>query len=220
MPPSCCGPDYDAMFNERAARQELARYRRRGADASTKRLIEVLEAAGVRGATLLDIGGGIGAIGIELMAAGVRSLTNVDASRPYLSVARGELERRGLVDRAAFHHGDFVALADGLEDADVVTLDRVICCYEDWTALVDRSLQRAKRLYGLVYPVDRWWMRLSVGVIRRASRLFGRPAPFAVHPDAAVDARIRAAGFTRIFEQRGIAWQTVLYRRAAQAPAA
>ena len=55
------------------------------------------------------------------------------------------------------------------------------------------DVKRATRLYGLVYPVDRWWMRLSVRVIRGVSRVFGQPAPFAVHPDAAVDARIRAA---------------------------
>lgn len=215
MPPSCCGPDYDAMFNERAARQELARYRRRGADASTKRLIEVLEAAGVRGATLLDIGGGIGAIGIELMAAGVRSLTNVDASRPYLSVARGELERRGLVDRAAFHHGDFVALADGLEDADVVTLDRVICCYHDWPALVDRSVARARRLYGLVIPNERWWMRIAIRIGNLMLRLRGQSYRGYIHPERAIDERIRQAGFRPRTHDRGWVWQTLVYERTA-----
>jgi len=213
MPPSCCEPDYDAMFNERAARQELARYRRTGAEGSTGRLIDVLEAAGVRDASLLDIGGGIGAIGIELLAAGARSLTNVDASRPYLSVARTELDRRGLVDRATFHHGDFVALADRLGDADVVTLDRVICCYRDWPALVDRSVARARRLYGLVIPNERWWMRIAIGIGNLLLRLRGQSYRGYIHPERPIDERIRRAGFRLRTHDRGWVWQTLVYER-------
>jgi magnesium-protoporphyrin O-methyltransferase len=213
MSGSCCQTDYDALFDDRAARRELADYRRHGARGTTARLIDAIRSEGVQGASVLDIGGGVGVIGAELLRAGAASLTDVDASGPYLAAARSEMGRRGYADRATFEHGDFVARAPDVAEADIVTLDRVICCYGDWIALVDRSLERARRLYGLVYPVDRWWMRLSVGVIRGISRLFGRPAPFAVHPDEAVDARIRAAGFAPILEERGISWQTVLYRR-------
>jgi predicted TPR repeat methyltransferase len=212
----CCQTDYDALFDDRAARRELSDYRRRGARGTTARLIEAIRGEGIEGASVLDIGGGVGVIGAELLGAGAASLIDVDASQPYLAAARSEIERRGYRDRATFEHGDFVLRAPDVAAADIVTLDRVICCYQDWTALVDRSAERAKRLYGLVYPVDRWWMRLSVSIIRGAGRLFGRPAPFAVHPDRAVDARIRAAGFAPIVVERGIAWQTVLYRRNAQ----
>jgi magnesium-protoporphyrin O-methyltransferase len=214
MSGSCCQTDYDALFDDRAARRELAEYRRHGARGTTGRLIDAIRSEGVQGASVLDIGGGVGVIGAELLRAGAASLTDVDASGPYLAAARSEMGRRGYADRATFEHGDFVARAPDVAEADIVTLDRVICCYADWTALVDRSLERARRLYGLVYPVDRWWLRLSVGVIRGIRRLFGRPAPFAVHPDRAVDARIRAAGFAPVVEERGISWQTVLYRRA------
>ena len=214
MSRTCCQTDYDALFDDRAARRELAEYRRRGPRGTTARLLAAIRDEGVVGASVLDIGGGVGVIGAELLTAGAASLTGVEASGPYLATAREEIDRRGFADRATFHHGDFVTRAPEVEKADVVTLDRVICCYEDWTALVDRSLERARRLYGLVYPVDRWWMRLSVGLVRGISRLFGQPAPFAVHPDREVDARIRAAGFTPILQERGLAWQTVLYRRA------
>lgn len=211
----CCQTDYDAVFDDRAARRELADYRRNGARGTTARLIAAIRGEGVEGASVLDIGGGVGIVGAELLRAGAASLTDVDASRPYLAAARSEIGRQGFADRATFEHGDFVARAADVGVADIVTLDRVICCYGDWTALVDRSLERSRRLYGLVYPVDRWWMRLSVGLVRGISRLFGRPAPFAVHPDRAVDARIRAGGFAPILQERGIAWQTVLYRRAS-----
>lgn len=216
MGSDCCATDYDALFDGRAARRELSAYRRKGAGGTTARLLSSINDAGsVVGATVLDIGGGVGVIGAELLRAGAASLTDVDYSRAYLAAARSEMERRGYGDRATFVHGDFVRVADEIEPADVVTLDRVLCCYTDWVSLVDRSVERARRLYGLVYPVDRWWMRLSVGIVRGVTRLFGQVPPFRVHPERAVDARIRAAGFEPILEARGFAWQTVLYRRVS-----
>lgn len=220
MGPDCCRPDYDAVFDDRAARRELAAYRRRGTTGTTRELLEAIRNAGVEGATVLDIGGGVGVIGSELLAAGATRLTDVDASRPYLATAREEIERRGFADRAAFRYGDFVELAGEIEPADVVTLDRVICCYGDWTALVDRSTERARRLYGLVFPRDRWWMRVIVAAGNLGLRLFRQRFRFYVHPERAVDERIRAAGFEVVHHRRGIAWQSVLYRRREAAAAA
>jgi magnesium-protoporphyrin O-methyltransferase len=218
MPPSCCTTDYDALFDDRTARRELAAYRRNGPTGSTARLLDAIRAEGVGGASVLDIGGGVGVVGAELLAAGAAHLTDVDYSRPYLDAARTEISRRGWEDRARFVHGDFVAVADEVGAADIVTLDRVVCCYVDWSALVGTSVERARRLYGLVYPRDRWSVRLVIGLSNVVGRLFGRDLPFRVHPDRAVDARIRAAGFEPVFHHRGIAWQTVLYRRAVAAP--
>lgn len=216
MGPDCCRTDYDALFNERAARRELSAYRRKGAEGTTAKLLSAIrESANVAGASVLDIGGGVGVIGAELLKAGAAALTDVDYSRAYLAAARSEMDGRGYGDRATFVHGDFVRVADEIEPADVVTLDRVLCCYTDWVSLVDRSVERSRSLYGLVYPVDRWWMRMSIGIIRGVTRLFGQVAPFRVHPERAVDARIRAAGFEPILETRGFAWQTVLYRRTS-----
>ena len=209
----CCRPDYDALFDDRAARRELSAYRRRGPRGGTRRLVEAIRAEGVTSATVLDIGGGVGVIGAELLHHGARHLTDVDASRPYLAAARSEIERRGLGDRATFMHGDFVRLADQVPAADVVTLDRVICCYDDWAALVDRSTERAGRLYGLVYPRDRWWMRAAISIVRASGRIFGQALPFNVHPDRLVDERVRAAGFVPVLSDRGWFWQTTLYRR-------
>lgn len=211
----CCTPDYDALFDDRAARRELSDYRRRGPTGNTKRLIDAIAAAEVTGADVLDIGGGVGVIGAELLARGAATLTDVDASRAYLEAARAEIDRRGFGDRATFRYGDFTELAAEVPAAHVVTLDRVICCYGDWRTLVDRSSERARRLYGLVFPVDRWWMRLVVGAGNLAMRVVRRSFRFYVHPEREIDARIRAAGFERILLHRGLAWQAVLYRRTA-----
>ncbi len=217
VPRTCCQPDYDAVFDERAARRELAAYRRKGPTGDTRRLIEAVRAQGIDGVSVLDIGGGVGAIGAELLAAGAAGLTDVDASRAYLAAARSEIERRGFGDRATFHLGDFVELAASLPDADVVTLDRVICCYGDWRALVDTSTARSRRLLGLVLPRETWWMRVIVGAGNLGLRLFRQSFRFYVHPEREIDARIRVAGFERRVHARGIAWQTMVYERAPAA---
>ncbi len=213
MPASCCKPDYDAIFDDRTARRQLKAYRRSGAGGSTRRLIEAIKDAGIEGVSVLDIGGGVGIIGLELLRAGAESLTGVDASRPYVSVAAEEVTRRGWDDRASFHFGDFVELAEGIDAADVVTLDRVICCYGDWRGLVDASVSRSRRLYGVVYPNERWWLRAGIGCGNLMLRLFRQSFRGYVHPEGEIDERIRAAGFTRRSHHRGWIWQTSLYER-------
>jgi magnesium-protoporphyrin O-methyltransferase len=213
VPPTCCNVDYDALFDERMARRELDAYRRKGAEGATRRLVEALLAEGVEGATLLDIGGGIGVIQHELLADGASSSLDVEASRAYLAAARREAERRGFGERAAHRYGDFVELAHEVEPADIVTLDRVICCYPDMAALVGKSVERARRLYALVYPVDRWWIRFVAGIGNGCLRLFRQSFRFHVHPTRAVDRLVRSNGFERRTYRRGLLWQMAVYRR-------
>ena len=216
MPPSCCDVDYDRVFDARSARRELTEYRRSGPMGSTRRLIDAIKSVGIERATVLDIGGGVGVIGFELLAAGADRLTDVDAARAYVAVARREAARRGLDQRATFHHGDFVALADEVESADIVTLDRVVCCYGDWTALVDRSVAHARRIYGLVYPNDRWWTRAAIWMGNLSLRVSRQSYRGYVHPERAIDARIRDAGFERRTHHRGWVWQTAVYQRTSE----
>ena len=215
MPPGCCKTDYDALFDEPRARRDLEAYRRKGAEGMTRRLVDALVAEGVDGATLLDIGGGIGVIQHELLTADASSSLEVEASEAFVAAARLEAERRGFDARAAHRYGDFVELAHEVEPADIVTLDRVICCYADMPALVGRSAERARRLYALVYPVDRWWIRLLAAAGNGCLRLFRQRFSFHAHRTQAVDALVRSLGFERRIHQRGVLWQLAVYRRVA-----
>jgi SAM-dependent methyltransferase len=217
VPASCCTDDYDKVFDARTARRQLTDYHRRGASGTTARLIGEIKAAGVAGTSVMDIGGGVGVIGLELLAAGATSVTGVDASAPYVAVARQAFERAGWEERATVHHADFVEVAEQLDAADVVTLDRVVCCYGDWQALVDASAARARRLLGLVYPNSRWYVRAAVALGNLALRISGRTFRGYVHPEARIDARIRRAGFEPRSHHRGWAWQTIVYERVGTA---
>jgi len=86
----------EEVFSQEYVERELSRYRAKGAPKTTRMLTESLKEQGVEGMTLLDIGGGVGAVQHDLLGAGVEQVTGVDASRAYLNAAQAEAQRRGL----------------------------------------------------------------------------------------------------------------------------
>ncbi len=209
--PHCQGAD--RFFDQRLAAADLRAYQRHGASGTTKQLIDALKAAGISGMSLLDVGGGIGVIQHELRAAGVSQVTDVDASRAYLDMARQEAERRGYADAARYLYGDFVALAGEVEAADIVTLDRVVCCYPDMAALLSAAASRAQRYLGLVYPRDKWWTRLGVAAINGFNALGDNPFRSLVHPTAAVEKIAARHALRKIVHHDGLVWQVALFAR-------
>ncbi len=213
MTGGCC-QGADKVFGDRTAAHDLKRYRKKGPSKPTRMLLDALRAEGVVDATVLDIGGGVGVIQHELLESGAVRATGVDASLAYLRAATEEAERRGHADRLTRLEGDFVAVAGDVEPADVVTLDRVICCYPDLPALVGRSADRARRLYGLVYPRDAWWTRLGFHLPNLWFRLSRNPFRVFAHPSEAVDRVAREHGLVPALRRNaGPVWQVALYTR-------
>jgi magnesium-protoporphyrin O-methyltransferase len=210
---SCQCQGIEIQFDRRNAVEKLADYQKKGPAKTTRILVAALKEAGVEGATLMDIGGGIGAIQMELLKAGAGSAVSVEASTGYIETAQQEAQRRGLQDRIQFHHGDFVELAAGLPPADIVTLDRSLCCYPDMPALVGLSAARAKQLYGLVYPRDTWWMRFGIGVGNWLERLRHIPFQGFVHPSELVEKILRSHGLRRRFYRLSGVWQIAVFDR-------
>ena len=162
---------------------------------------------------MLDVGAGVGAVHLSLLESGASAAVDVDASPAYVAAARDEAARRGVSDRVRHEVGDFVALAPSVEEADVVVLDRVVCCYGDMVALVSLSAARARRRYGLVYPKDAAWIRFGFRVANVASRLFRSRTRIHAHRTADVDGLIRAAGLAPKTRRTNIFWQMVVYER-------
>ncbi|HVN52995.1 MAG TPA: class I SAM-dependent methyltransferase [Anaerolineaceae bacterium] len=211
---NCCQcQGIEELFDQRMVNSELEAYRRKGPEKTTRMLVNAIKQGGIQGASLLDIGGGIGAIQHELLAAGVETAVDVDASRAYLAAARSEAGRRGLAGRISYQHGDFVKIAVQIPSADIVTLDRVICCYDDMERLVSLSAARARRLYGVVYPRDTWWTRLGLKVLNFFFRLRGSAFRTFVHPTKAVEALVRATGLQRRYYAESSVWQIAVFAR-------
>ncbi len=211
--PQCQG--IESLFDTGVASDELKNYRRKGPSRQTRILLDTLREVGVHSLTLLDIGGGVGAIQHELFKAGIQAAVDVDASSAYLAAAREEATRQGYADQVRYLHGDFVELAPTIEQADIVTLDRVVCCYPDMQALIDLSSARAGKLYALVFPRDNWWMKIGRFGLNFAMRIQRSKFRFFIHPSAEVDAIVRANGLQPHFHRNaGLFWQVVVYSRS------
>ena len=207
---SCGCPN---TFSTRDAKADLDRYRKHGPEGTTRSLIDAIATEGVTGATLLDIGAGIGAIQLGLLPAGLTSAESVDASPAYVRLARGEATRQGFADRTNGRVGDFVTLAPEVADADIVTLDRVVCCYSDVGALMAAATGHARRVVGLVYPRVTWWLRAGATIANALMPVLRQKSVIYVHPDAAIDRPLRSAGFERRLVKRTFVWQVALYVR-------
>ncbi len=203
------------MFSEKRALAELRRYRSHGLGKTSRLLLEGILAEGVSGQTVLDIGGGLGAVHLGLLSAGAREAFDVDASSGYLKVAKQEAERRGVAGHIKYLHGNFVDLAREVGMADVVILDRVICCYDDARSLLEYSAAKARSVLGLVYPIDSVLMKIARDLLNFLLRALRRRFRIFVHSSAQVDAIAGSHGFRkRVYHRQGI-WQVVVYTKAS-----
>jgi magnesium-protoporphyrin O-methyltransferase len=210
---SCQCQGIEKTFDEREAEAQLEKVRRKGPRRTTRLLIDALRSFGVAGRTLLDIGGGVGVVQQELLKAGLDSAQSVDASSAYHQVAAREMQRLGYGQRVRSYHGNFVDLAPRIASADLVTLDRVICCYDDLPGLLRASAAKARSVYGLVFPRDTWWVRAVMRLLNLCDRLRRSPFRVFVHSSALVEAILNGQGFTCATRRLAGAWQVVVYAR-------
>ena len=218
--PCCQGQDFDRMFDAKRARKDMRAYRKRGPHGATRRLLDAVRASirerGIAAFTHLDIGGGVGVLQHELARDGAVQTTAVDASHPYLELLRQAAVEQGYEARQRRIEGDFTQVAESVEPATVVTLDKVICCYPDMVTLVRASARKSRALYGIVVPRDAAWVRGSVGFINWFVRrvLRWQFQAFA-HSHRAIDRVCAEEGLALDRDDPGVFWCVRLYRRAA-----
>ncbi|MGH7337159.1 MAG: class I SAM-dependent methyltransferase, partial [Myxococcota bacterium] len=214
MPCSCAAVGATARhFDEARARQELASLLEHGPAVTTEGLLGELAALGSPPESMLDVGSGIGALVFGLLERGVLRATAVDISGAALGVQAEEAERRGLAARVELHEGDFVELAPRLPVVDLVTLDRVVCCYPAHAPLLDAAAAHSRRLLALSFPRDRWWVRLMFVADNFWRRLRRDAFRTFVHPPRAMSILLEDRGFTRRRVTRSWTWQIEVYER-------
>jgi hypothetical protein len=209
---NCCARGYQRVFGERQARRDARRYRRKGLDLTARRMVDELAARGVDGASILGVGGGIGAIEVELLQAGAQEASVIELSEAYDVEAQALAAERGLGDRLRRHHGDFVAAESSIEPADVVVMHRVVCCYPDADALVGAASRQARRLLAMSFPRETWWTKIGSRVINVWAKRVWDFQSF-VHPHARILGAARAQGLRPVHEQAGRLWQVAVLER-------
>jgi len=211
---SCCVHNRDAgRFFGWFARRCSRRFARKGLEPSQKQLMDGLMSSGFRGASVLDIGCGTGYLHQRLLQTGAASAVGVDLSAKMLIEARARAQQHGLAERTDYREGDFVELANALRPADIVILDKVICCYPDAETLVQSSARMARRVYAFTVPRDRRSVRLAMFAGRVFLALIHCRFRSYIHDLKAIDHGLTAAGFARAFEESTFAWRTRVYAR-------
>lgn len=213
MPCNCCEIT-DSAFTEAEARAQLREYLRRGPAKQTRLILEGIRSLGLKNAALLDIGGGIGIIHHELLKDVAREATHVDASSAYLKEAKAEAARRGHAGRVQFIHADFTDVGSQLPEVDVVTLDRVVCCYPDFRGLLGAAAGHTQRALALTYPRETWYLRIAFKIMNFVQKLRNDPFRVFLHPVAEMDELLKREGLERVFLRRLFVWEMALYQRS------
>jgi magnesium-protoporphyrin O-methyltransferase len=211
---SCCraGP-CEEVFGARSAAWDLRRYRRSGPGRLERRMLAAVPAASLPGARVLEIGGGIGALQAELLLAGASQGEVIELVAAYEPYANELAELLGLAGRTSFRTADVLSDPDAAEPADIVLLNRVICCSADGLELTAAAARLTRGMLLLSFPRDtrliRWLSRVQDALFR----LFKRKFRFYVRPEHRIAAAAESQGLMLVRRERNLVWEYLAFRR-------
>jgi 16S rRNA G966 N2-methylase RsmD len=211
---ACCDPDdYEAVFSGRFARRRSRRYRRRGLTPSATRLVD-FAADGIAGSSVLEIGGGVGELQVELLKRGADHVTNLEISTSYEEEAGRLLDQCGLTGRVTRRVVDIAQAPDQVEAADVVVLHRVVCCYPDHRRLLSAAAAHARRRLVYTHPADNLLTRTEFRAENLYRRLTRNSFRAFIHPPEAMIEAAQSDGMVTAYRHHSRQWDIVgLVRR-------
>jgi magnesium-protoporphyrin O-methyltransferase len=205
------------VFGEGFARRVTRRYRRRGVDRTARRLVEFLSRDGLDGASVLEIGGGIGEISVELLRRGAASATVAELSPAYDDAARDLADEAGVSPRIHRRIVDVAATPEDVEPADLVVLHRVVCCYPDYERLLGAAADHCRSRLAFSHPprnvVSRALFATQNGFLALGRQEFRTFA----HPPRRMVETVVSRGFTSDLAHQGLIWHVegLVHRTAA-----
>jgi magnesium-protoporphyrin O-methyltransferase len=210
----CCIPptpdDYEHEFDARFARRLAQEYRRHGLTPAARRIVDFAGSDDLDGASVLEIGGGIGDIQLELLLRGASRTTNLELSGGYEAEATRLLDEKGLRERAARVVGvDLARSPEAVGPADIVILHRVVCCYPDYEALLTAAAQHARRAVVFSHPPRTWLTRATRWASTVMYRITRNPYRWFVHPPEAMIDVLARNGFTPLYRHPDRVWSVV-----------
>jgi 16S rRNA G966 N2-methylase RsmD len=204
----CCNSrGCDQFFNPRFARRMAKRYRKRGLDRTARRMVDFLQSRGLDGATVLEVGGGIGEIQLELLKRGAQRSINLELSPAYDREAAQLAREAGLEGRIERRLHDIAIDPAEVEPVDIVVLHRVVCCYPDYERLLAAAGDHAGRLLVFSHPPRNPISRAIVAAQNLGFRALRREFRTFAHPPPAMLAVLERHGLRPTFAHRGLPWQ-------------
>jgi 2-polyprenyl-3-methyl-5-hydroxy-6-metoxy-1,4-benzoquinol methylase len=213
---SCCpSRDYRRFFNQRFARRLANRYRKRGLDPTAQTMVQFLQELGIEDASILEIGGGVGEIQIELLKLGAARAQNLELSPDYEQQARMLAGQAGVQGRLDWRIHDLAQDPAAVVPADLVILHRVVCCYPDYERLLGAAADHARRALVFSYPPRNALSRAFYGVFNLVMRLTRSSFRGFAHPPGAMLGVLEDHGLRRTYGRRSRIWQVAGLERAA-----
>ena len=201
------------MFGARFAKRMAGGYRKRGLDKTAQAVVDLVTQGGVQGATVLEIGGGVGEIQLELLRRGAASATNLELSPGYEPEAAALIEDAGVGGRVQRRLVDIATDPAAVEPADIVVLHRVVCCYPDVGKLLGAAADHARNQLVFSHPPRNAVSRAVVATQNLMLRAGGRDfRTFAHSPDAML-AVLAEHGLQLSAAHSGRVWQVAAVSR-------
>lgn len=166
---------------------------------------------------MLEVGGGVGSIQIELLRAGASHATSVELTPTYEAAARALLVERGLESKVERRVLDFAEAGGTVEPADIVILNRVLCCYPDMPKLAAAAADHARQVMVLSFPRRSWWTRLGVELTNIVFWLTRREFHIFIHAPASIIATSQDHGLKPALNRPGAFWTVLAMQRAGPA---
>lgn len=211
----CCGSGYDEVFTQRQARWLRRRYEQRGLGEPTRSMVDLLVDRGLAGANVLEIGGGVGELHVELLRRGAARATSVEITGSWEEEAHRLLADHGLQDRVRRVFGDLVQDPGLAGEADIVVLNRVVCCYPDVVGLLTAAGSRARRTLVLSYPPRNAVVRAGLATVNGWQRLRGRDYRAFAHRPRAMHEVLGHVGLRSFVRTRRGVWIVSALERTA-----
>jgi 2-polyprenyl-3-methyl-5-hydroxy-6-metoxy-1,4-benzoquinol methylase len=206
----CCDPDdYQSVFSGRFARRQSKRYRRRGLTPAARGIVDFATSRGIAGATVLEIGGGVGQIQVELLRRGASHVTNLEISQNYEAEAARLLVEAGMTDLVTRRFLDIAQAPEEVQPADVVVLHRVVCCYPDYARLLSVAAGHARKTLVYSHPAANVVNRVQFGAENAYRRISGNDFRAFIHPPEAMIRAVESEGLAVAYRHHARDWDVV-----------
>jgi magnesium-protoporphyrin O-methyltransferase len=206
----CCDhEDYQSVFSSRFARRQSTRYHRKGLTPAATGIVEFATSQGIAGATVLEIGGGVGQLQVELLHRGASHVTNLEISQNYEAEATRLLEEAGMTERVTRRFLDLAQAPEQVEPTDIVVLHRVVCCYPDYARLLKVAAAHARKTLVYSHPAVNLVNRVQFGTENAYRRLTRNDFRAFIHPPQGMIHAAASEGLAVAYHSHARDWDVV-----------
>ena len=209
----CCAAEGTNKFFTRWSRTYRKRFRRKGLEKAQRYLVEGITQQPLASKTILEIGCGVGGLHLILLQHGAASSVGIDIAEGMINHAKELACELGLESKARYYVGDFVAMNGEIPESDVTILDKVVCCYENVEALMEKSVSKTRQTYALSFPganpLIKFFFKTQI-LIGKLLRFSFRPY---WHDWERICAAIQSRGFREIYRNKTFLWSVRVYRK-------